>query len=64
MRPGQIIANSHDRFPPNGWFSKGNRLISGKSRLVKQKFGHIYIYNIYIFIYININININIYIYI
>ena len=35
MRPGQIIANSHDRFPPNGWFSKGNRLISGKSRLVK-----------------------------
>ena len=32
------VATSHDRFPPNGglvWFSKGDPLISGKSRLVK-----------------------------
>ena len=32
------LATSHDRFSPNGglvWFSKGNPLISGKSRLVK-----------------------------
>ena len=29
---GQIIATSHDRFTPKWWFSKGNPLISGKSR--------------------------------
>ena len=32
---GQIIAASHDRFPPNGGYSKGSPLISGFSRLVK-----------------------------
>ena len=32
---GQIIVTSRDRFPPNGGFSKGNALISEKSRLVK-----------------------------
>ena len=32
---GQIIATSHERFSPKLWFSKGNLLISGKSRLVK-----------------------------
>ena len=31
---GQIIATSHD-LTPKLWFSKGNPLISGKSRLVK-----------------------------
>ena len=31
---GQIIATSHD-LTPKWWFSKGNPLISGKSRLVK-----------------------------
>ena len=32
---GQIIATSHDRFPPNGGDCKGNPLISGKPRVVK-----------------------------
>ena len=32
---GQMIATSHNRFTPKWWFSNGNPLISGKSRLVK-----------------------------
>ena len=48
---GQIIATSHDRFPPKWWFSKGNPLISGKSRLVKYynlaRYIYIYIYDLY-----------------
>ena len=37
-RSGQIIATSHDLTPNGGlvWFSKGNPVISGKSRLVKH----------------------------
>ena len=33
--PGQIIATSHDRFPPNGGLVREFPAISGKSRLVK-----------------------------
>ena len=32
---GQIIATSYDLAPPKRWFSKGNPVISRKSRLVK-----------------------------
>ena len=31
---GQIIATSHDRFPPKGSVLEGKSSISGKSRLV------------------------------
>ena len=60
IQSGQIIATSHDRFPPNGGDCKGNGTpaISGKSRLVKYYFIWPDSMHIHIYVYAT---NINIY---